>query len=159
MVRAAIDGQPGFAVDDREVRRDGPSYTVTTLAELRAEFPARPLVPGRRHGCVPRPADWHQWREILQLAHVAVAHRPGWRAPTTGTLGDLLAERGTDACRRTCTKRSAGRIFVHPVTQLEISSTDLRDIIVTGAIRGTWCPTRCATSSARPVVTPDKPTR
>jgi nicotinate-nucleotide adenylyltransferase len=131
MVRAAIAGQPGFVVDDREVRRTGPSYTVTTLAELREEFPQRPV-------CLLVGMDaflgmdrWHQWREILRLAHVAVAHRPGWRAPTEGTLGRLLAERGTDRVADLREER-AGRIFVHPVTQLEISSTDLRDIIVSG---------------------------
>ena len=36
MVRAAIAGQPGFTVDDREVRRGGPSYAVLTLEELKA---------------------------------------------------------------------------------------------------------------------------
>jgi nicotinate-nucleotide adenylyltransferase len=131
MVRAAIAGQPGFAVDDREVRRGGPSYTVTTLAELREEVPSRPV-------CLVVGMDaflgmdrWHQWREILRLAHVAVAHRPGWRAPTEGTLGKLLAERGTDRVAD-LREQQAGRVFVHPVTQLEISSTDLRDIIVSG---------------------------
>jgi len=131
MVRAAIAGQPGFTVDDREVRRDGPSYTVSTLVELREEAPQRPV-------CLVVGMDaflgmdrWHQWREILRLAHVAVAHRPGWRAPTEGALGQLLGERGTN---RVADLRDepAGRIFVHPVTQLEISSTDLRDIIVSG---------------------------
>ena len=43
MVQAAIDGQPGFVVDDRELMRDGPSYSVDTLTELRHEFPHRPL--------------------------------------------------------------------------------------------------------------------
>ena len=43
MVRAAVADQPGFTVDDREVRRTGLSYSVDTLAELRAEFPLRPL--------------------------------------------------------------------------------------------------------------------
>ena len=131
MVRAAISGQPGFAVDDREVRRDGPSYTVTTLAELRAEFPRQPI-------CLVVGMDaflgmdrWYQWREILRLAHVAVAHRPGWRAPTEGTLGQLLAQRGTSRVADLVDEH-AGRVFVHPVTQLEISSTDLRDIIVNG---------------------------
>jgi nicotinate-nucleotide adenylyltransferase len=131
MVRAAIAGQPGFVVDDREVRRSGPSYTVTTLAELREEVPHSPV-------CLLVGMDaflgmdrWHQWREILRLAHVAVAHRPGWRAPTDGTLGQLLAERGTDRVADLRGER-AGRIFVHPVTQLEISSTDLRNIIVSG---------------------------
>jgi nicotinate-nucleotide adenylyltransferase len=131
MVRAAIEGQPGFAVDDREVRRDGPSYTVTTLAELRAEAPERPV-------CLLVGMDaflglhrWHRWREILLLAHIAVAHRPGWRAPTEGTLGELIAERGTGRVAD-LHEAQAGCIFVHPVTQLEISSTDLRNIIVNG---------------------------
>jgi nicotinate-nucleotide adenylyltransferase len=131
MVRAAIDGQPGFAVDDREVRREGPSYTVATLAALRQEFPDNPL-------CLVVGMDaflglpmWHQWREILQFAHVAVAHRPGWRAPTDGALGELLIASGT-ARVHDLHESGAGRIYVHPVTQLEISSTDLRNIIVSG---------------------------
>jgi nicotinate-nucleotide adenylyltransferase len=95
MVRAAIESQPGFTVDDREVRRVGPSYTVTTLSELRAEFPAHPLVLVVGMDAFLGLPNWHQWREILQLAHVAVAHRPGWRAPTTGLLGDLLRQRGS----------------------------------------------------------------
>ena len=43
LVEAAIADQPGFALDDREVHRAGPSYMVLTLRELRAEFPTRPL--------------------------------------------------------------------------------------------------------------------
>jgi nicotinate-nucleotide adenylyltransferase len=131
MVRAAIAGQPGFAVDDREVRRVGPSYTVTTLSELRAEFPGRPLCLVVGMDAFLGLPKWHQWREILALAHVAVAHRPGWRAPTAGALGELLVDRGT-ARVDDLHGFPAGRIFVHPVTQLEISSTDLRNIIVSG---------------------------
>ena len=40
MVALAIDGEPHFVVDDRELRRRGPSYTVATLRELNAEQPA-----------------------------------------------------------------------------------------------------------------------
>src|SRR5450631_1591200 len=43
MVRAAVVGQPGFAVDDREIRRRGVSYTADTLTELRQEHPQRSL--------------------------------------------------------------------------------------------------------------------
>lgn len=129
MVRAATADQPGFVVDDREVGRSGPSYTVTTLSELRAEFPDRPLcliVGMDAFLGLPR---WHRWREILDLAHVVVAHRPGWRAPDAGPLGDLLAGRGT-ARVADLHGATAGRILVQQVTQLEISSTGLRDIIV-----------------------------
>jgi nicotinate-nucleotide adenylyltransferase len=157
MVRAAIEGQPGFAVDDREVRREGPSYTVTTLAELRAELPERSLCLVVGMDAFLGLPKWHQWREILQLGHVAVAHRPGWRAPTVGPLGELLVERGTPRVDDLHEAR-AGRIFVHPVTQLEISSTDLRNLIVSGRdprylmpdavrdiIRDTGCYSRKAT--------------
>lgn len=131
MVRAAIASQPGFTVDDREVRRVGPSYTVTTLAELRAEAPLRPLVLVVGMDAFLGLPTWHHWRDILQHAHLGVAHRPGWRAPTSGTLGELLQELGTDRVAD-LHETPAGRIFVHPVTQLEISSTDLRNIILSG---------------------------
>ena len=39
MVEAAIAGQAGFVSDDRELRRDGPSYSIDTLVGLREEFP------------------------------------------------------------------------------------------------------------------------
>src|SRR3972149_3015671 len=40
MVRLAIADQPAFVLDDREVRRDTPCYTVNTLRELRVELGA-----------------------------------------------------------------------------------------------------------------------
>jgi nicotinate-nucleotide adenylyltransferase len=131
MVRAATDNQAGFVVDDREVRREGPSYTVLTLSELRAEHPQRPLCLIVGMDAFLGLPKWHQWREILQLAHVIVAHRPGWRAPSMGPLGELLVDRGTGRVND-LHETLAGRIFIHPVTQLEISSTDLRNLIAAG---------------------------
>jgi len=131
MVRAAVADQPGFVVDDREVRRDGPSYTVLTLRELRDEAPGRPLCLLLGMDAFLGLPQWHEWRSVLDLAHVVVAHRPGWTAPDAGTLGELLAERGTQRVED-LHESAAGRIHVRPVTQLEISSTDLRDLIVAG---------------------------
>ena len=74
---------------------------------------------------------WHRWRDIFDLAHVVVAHRPGWKAPTQGPLGELMVDRGTGAIRD-LHDALAGRIFVHAVTQLEISSTELRQVILGG---------------------------
>ena len=75
--------------------------------------------------------NWHRWRELFDLAHVVVAHRPGWKAPTQGPLGELMVDRGTGAVND-LHKSPAGRIYVHAVTQLEISSTELRQIIDAG---------------------------
>jgi nicotinate-nucleotide adenylyltransferase len=131
MVRVATMGQPGFTVDDREMHKAGPSYSVETLAELRGEYPSRPLclVVGMDAFLgLPR---WHQWRELLSLAHLVVAHRPGWRAPTMGPLGEMLVDRGTGSVPD-LHDAVAGRIYIHAVTQLEISATGLRSLIATG---------------------------
>jgi nicotinate-nucleotide adenylyltransferase len=131
MVEVAIAGQPGFTLDDRELRRSGPSYSVDTLGELRAEYPQRPLCLVIGMDAFLGLPGWHRWRELLDLGHLVVAHRPGWEAPATGTLGELLAARGTAAVSD-LHERTAGRIYIHAVTQLEISSTEVRALIAAG---------------------------
>jgi nicotinate-nucleotide adenylyltransferase len=131
MVRAATAGQPGFVVDDREVHKAGPSYTVETLSELRHEFPDRSLCLIVGMDAFLSLPKWHQWRELLQLAHLLVAHRPGWHVPGIGPLGELLADRGTDRIGDLHEIRF-GCIYIHAVTQLEISSTDVRQLISMG---------------------------
>jgi nicotinate-nucleotide adenylyltransferase len=125
MVREATAGQPGFIVDDRELRREGPSYSVDTLLDLRAEFVHRSICLIVGMDAFLGLPQWYHWREILQLAHVVVAHRPGWRAPDMGPLGELLVDRGTGRVREMHEARG-GRIYIHAVTQLEISSSAIR---------------------------------
>ena len=131
MVRAAVAGEPAFTVDDREMRRSGVSYSVETLAELRAEHPRRSLCLLLGMDAFLGLPHWHRWRELLELAHVVVAHRPGWKAPTQGPLGEVMVDHGTGSIRE-LHEQTAGRIYVHAVTQLEISSTELRQLIVAG---------------------------
>jgi nicotinate-nucleotide adenylyltransferase len=68
---------------------------------------------------------------LLNYAHVVVAHRPGWEVPTEGALGELLAKRRASA-GSALAALPAGLVHVQPVTQLEISSTDLRDSLRAG---------------------------
>jgi nicotinate-nucleotide adenylyltransferase len=131
MVQAAVADQSAFVVDDREVRRTGVSYSVDTLTELRQEYPERSLCLLLGMDAFLGLPNWHRWRELLDLAHVIVAHRPGWRAPTMGPLGEVMVDRGTGSVRDLHEQRG-GRIYVHAVTQLEISSTDLRQLIAAG---------------------------
>ncbi len=99
LVRAAVADEPGFTVDDRETRRGGLSYSVDTLAELRAEYPQRSICLLLGMDAFLGLPNWHRWREILELAHVIVAHRPGWKAPTQGPLGEVMVDRGTGSVR------------------------------------------------------------
>ena len=131
LVECAIAGQPGFVADDRELRRDGPSYTIDTLNSLREEFPGRSigLIVGM-DAFLGLPG-WHRWDEILGIAHIVVAHRPGWKAPDIGVLGEMITEHGThrvDELHDTL----HGRVHIHAVTQLEIASTEIRELVAAG---------------------------
>ncbi len=131
MVRVATEAQDGFVVDDRELQREGPSYSVDTLLALREEHPERSI--GLIIGMdaflgLPK---WYHWQKILQLGHIVVAHRPGWRAPDLGPLGELLAECGTHRISD-LHQAKAGHIYVHDVTQLEISSSEIRELVSVG---------------------------
>lgn len=131
MVRAAAHGQAGFDVDDREILRDGPSYSVDTLEALRSEYPGYSLALIIGMDAFLGLTSWHRWDELLDLAHIVVAHRPGWRAPDMGQLGDLIEQHGTHRVED-LHETVAGRIHIHAVTQLEISSTEIRDLIAGG---------------------------
>jgi len=131
LVAAAIGDEPRFVLDERELQRAGPSYTVDTLTDLRAEFPGRPLCLVIGMDAFLGLPGWHRWREILALAHLLVAHRPGWRAPEDGPLGELLQEHGTAEAGALHAAR-AGKVLVHEVTQLEISSSAIRELARAG---------------------------
>jgi len=131
MVRAAVADQPSFVVDDREVRRTGVSYSVDTLTELRQENPQRSLCLLLGMDAFLGLPHWHRWRELLTLAHIVVAHRPGWHAPTSGPLGEVMVDHGTGSIAE-LHEQPCGRIYVHAGTQLEISSTELRALLVAG---------------------------
>jgi len=131
MVRVAVEGQAGFVVDDRELRREGPSYSIDTLLSLREDFPQRSLGLIVGMDAFLDLPSWHRWREILDIAHIIVAHRPGWRAPDMGPLGDMLTDSGTHRIDD-LHEQTHGRIHIHAVTQLEISSTEIRELVAAG---------------------------
>ena len=131
MVRLATRDEPGFVVDDRELRRDGPSYTVDTLASFREEFPDRSLCLITGMDAFLGLPTWHRWGEILDFAHIVVAHRPGWQAPDEGALGELLGRRRTRSADE-LRSRLHGGVHIHAVTQLEIGSTGIRSLVADG---------------------------
>ena len=128
MVAAAIEGQHGFVIDDRELSRKGPSYSVDSLNTLRTDFPLRSIALIIGMDAFINLPKWYQWQEILQLSHIVVAHRPGWRLPDIGPLGELLTTKGTHRVDDLHEAKS-GHIYIHDVTQLEISSSEIRELI------------------------------
>jgi nicotinate-nucleotide adenylyltransferase len=144
MVKLAIRDNPLFVLDERETRRDGPSYSFDTLAELRAELgAAQPLVLIMGADAFLGFDQWHRWRDIFALAHIAVAHRPGtaMSAIKDDELAQAFAQRRV-ADAQALQHAPAGAIAVVPITALDISATAIR-----AAVRGG--------RSARYLVTPE----
>jgi nicotinate-nucleotide adenylyltransferase len=137
MVRMAIAGNPAFRLDEREVNRDAPSYTVDTLLELRHELgKPQPI-------CLLLGADaflglttWHEWRSLFDLAHLAVAYRPGF---ARSVWDDLMPEDlKTELAKRQVAEAGAlrtspaGLVHIHPITLLDISASHVRMLEASG---------------------------
>ncbi len=145
MVERAIADLPGFSVDRAEVAAaDQPSYTIDTLARQRRQHgPRRPLVLLLGADAFSRLEAWHRWRELFDLAHIAVATRPGHEltipAETQGAGAgqgqgaaldaEFRSRRGTAA---DLAKAPAGRIVPFAITALEVSATAIRERLARG---------------------------
>lgn len=122
MLQLAVAGEPGLGIETCELEQQAPSYTFDTLSHLRERYGAQQTLvwiigldaflglPG-----------WHRWRELLQLAHLAVVRRPGYQFDTReqGELAELLQQHATD---------DVAQLHAHPagsILQLELPVLDI----------------------------------
>ncbi len=131
LLHAAIADDARFRVDDRELRRAGPSYTILTLEEMRAERGAQPIVLILGMDAFAGIDRWHRAGELASLAHIVVARRPGAALPTEGLAGALLAGRRCDDPARLAGS-PAGLVHVCANTLLDVSSSAVREVIAGG---------------------------
>ncbi|MCQ4165300.1 nicotinate-nucleotide adenylyltransferase [Tahibacter harae] len=132
LLRLALAGQERLRLDTRELQRAGPSYTVDTLYELRAEIgPQRPLVLLLGMDAFAALASWNRWLQLFELAHIAVMDRPGPAPAFPAELQAQVAARraGLDGDWR---GHGAGRVLFLDVTALEISATAVRGQLAAG---------------------------
>ncbi|MBL8330859.1 MAG: nicotinate (nicotinamide) nucleotide adenylyltransferase [Rubrivivax sp.] len=113
MVRATIEGEPGFVLERCELERQGPSYTIDTVEQLALREPTAQwlLIIGQDQ--LARLHTWHRWQALLQRVQLAVAARAG--APATGEAAVLQSPWQTV-----------------PLPPMEISSTDIRQRVLRG---------------------------
>ena len=131
MVRAAIEDDTRFSVDERELRRSGLSYTVLTLAELRAERGDQPIALIMGMDAFAGLECWHRAPELIGLAHLIVAVRPGSQEPREGLPAALLRRHRCDDPRR-LSAAAAGLVYVSTGTQLDLSSSAVRRVVAAG---------------------------
>lgn len=114
MVALAITGEPRFALEDGELRRHGPSYTVDTVVELQADEHADWfLVIGQDQYA--NLHTWHRWHDLIGRVTLAVASRGG----TPPTASDALAA-------------VPHRVAALDLPRLDISASEIRCCIAAG---------------------------
>jgi len=131
MLQAAVAGDPAFTIDTREFDREGPSYTLDTLTSLHAEFPQTCLCLLIGMDAFRGLASWHRWRELAEYAHIVVMTRPGSTPPADGELADFIRRHRVAGIDKLAGKHT-GLLLFHPVSQLEISATQIRSLLAAG---------------------------
>ncbi len=131
MLEVALRRQSRLIVDARELARSGPSYTVDTLTELRAENGERPLVLLLGADAFAGLPGWHDWRRLFELAHIGVLSRPGGQASLPEELQRETGDRWVDN-PAVLQSAPAGRLVALAVTPLAISATRIRELLAAG---------------------------
>jgi nicotinate-nucleotide adenylyltransferase len=125
MLRLALSDCPDLAVDDREVRRAGLSYMVDTLSGIRAEEGDIPLLLIIGQDAANALDQWHEWRRLFELAHLVIMRRPQSAHAYSDELLEQVKPRQVSN-PRDLSDAPAGLVLPLELTQLAISSTDIR---------------------------------
>lgn len=137
IVRLAIQKNPDFVLDEREINRGGVSYSIDTVREFKQEFGEEIRL------CFVLGADafinlpeWNNWKELFNLCHFIVSTRPGY---TLTLIKELLSKELREECSQrwvsnteSLRKDTSGLIFIASTTMLDISATSIRAHIADG---------------------------
>jgi nicotinate-nucleotide adenylyltransferase len=129
MLEIALSGDSRFVLDTREWTRVGPSYSVLSLEELRAERPNETLCLALGLDAAISLPTWHRWEDILSLAAIVVMQRPGWQVPDP--LPAWWQQRRMDASSEHRAP-NVGSIQQVPVPAMDVSSATIRSAIQAG---------------------------
>lgn len=113
-------------VDDREIRRDGNSYSVETLEQIRSEMGDEvSLIWVMGTDSFASLDRWYRWQDFLTLAHIVVIQRSDSILPTSGAVADLM-KASTASSAEELRSRNAGLIWFESLTPFPISATAIR---------------------------------
>jgi nicotinate-nucleotide adenylyltransferase len=129
MLKLGIGDQALLQADDIELRREGPSYTIDTLREIRTQIgDSTPLYLCVGMDVLASLDSWRDWQQLTDFCHLIVSSRPGYQVPKSGPLAEWVKARLCDDLP-TLKQSSAGKLHLCNLTMLAISSTAIRNKI------------------------------
>lgn len=128
MVRLAISSHENLSVDSREIEREGPSYSIETLRDIRADIgPDEPLIMVLGMDSFLSLSTWHNWQALIEYAHILVVSRPGWEPDLISELSAFCENyRASSSHELQCAP--SGLIWFETLTPLGISSSMIRSL-------------------------------
>ena len=128
MVKLAIAGQPGFLVDNREIKQQQISYMSDTVKTMKQDNPQQKLALIIGVDAFLELPQWQHWQRLLNYTSIIVLHRPGYLIPNDSLINQYLAE---NHCKdkENFIEQKINSIFLLSIPMLEISSTYIRQQI------------------------------
>ncbi|MES2910373.1 MAG: nicotinate (nicotinamide) nucleotide adenylyltransferase [Pseudomonadota bacterium] len=118
MTRLAFDGMSRVVVDEREMRRAGPTFTIDTLEVLQSENPGAQLYLIMGADQFAAFQQWHRWQAILGLAIICIA----------GRATSTVTQAQTEAYGALKT-----RFLPLSLPPMTVSATQIRQLLASGA--------------------------
>jgi nicotinate-nucleotide adenylyltransferase len=136
MVSQVCDIYPELVLCDIEIRRDTPSYTVTSLEALTQAYPQHEFYFIMGMDSFMQLESWYRWQDLFNLCHIVLCQRPGWRLDDESNMAKLLGERSKTRPeieqKIGLMQHNTGHIFPVEIAEQDVSSTDIRDKIRLG---------------------------
>lgn len=123
MTQLAVEGEPDLDVSDCETRRDGPSYTIDTVAEFRERLgPEAEIVWVIGADSLAELASWYRVEALADACRMVIAARPGWDRPDLTPLHGTLREDQIASLKRDLIE----------TPRIDVSATDVRRRVAEG---------------------------
>lgn len=130
---------PALKIDERETHREGPSYMVETLQELRAGFPQHPLLLLIGQDAANLLHTWFHWQELFSLAHIVILTRPSITREYRQDVAEQIQRRlHVDPQKLLCSQ--AGGVLQLEVVSIDVSATNIKELIRQGRPLGSMMP-------------------
>ena len=133
MLRLATQDLDYLQIDEREIRREGKSFTVDTLASFRDEIgPTVPMSLILGADAYAMLHEWYAWESLAELAHLVILERPGHHQQLPAPDVIAWADDRWVADPLCFNRQAAGLMCRINLTQMDISATKIREIITRG---------------------------
>jgi nicotinate-nucleotide adenylyltransferase len=128
MIKAAIRGNRFFRVSEIEARRSGPSYTIDTLKHFGKRFEELYFLIGI--DAFSEIETWHLYKELFYHTHFIVMTRPTANRRTLPGMIPRDVKKDVEKVSETvCGHISGKKIYLHDITQIDISSTKVKELL------------------------------